>query len=142
MLFTDLATGPGQLGDHPATLLRPGVLAALARQSFMRIRRAIAMVNGEHNQNITGVRVVQSLNRQQENLKHFNGLNQEFLDANLEATRFSGTLQPIVECLTGVGMGVGVVLVGGILLQRGQIEWGCWSLLPCGCSVSSSRSAS
>jgi ABC-type multidrug transport system fused ATPase/permease subunit len=95
-----------------------------ARQSFMRIRRAIAMVNGEYNQNITGVRVVQSLNRQQENLKHFNGLNQEFLDANLEASRFSGSLQPIVEFLTGIGTGVGVILVGGMLLQRGQVEWG------------------
>jgi ABC-type multidrug transport system fused ATPase/permease subunit len=95
-----------------------------ARHSFMRIRRAIAMVNGEYNQNITGVRVVQSLNRQQENLKHFNGLNQEFLDANLEASRFSGSLQPIVEVLTGIGMGVGVILVGGILIQRGQVEWG------------------
>ena len=42
-----------------------------ARHSFMRIRRAIAMVNGEYNQNITGVRVVQSLNRQDENLAHF-----------------------------------------------------------------------
>src|SRR5262245_2275748 len=57
-----------------------------ARHSFMRIRRAIAIVNGEYNQNITGVRVVQSLNRQHENLKHFNGLNQEFLNANLEAS--------------------------------------------------------
>jgi ATP-binding cassette, subfamily B, multidrug efflux pump len=95
-----------------------------ARQSFMRIRRAIAMVNGEYNQNITGVRVVQSLNRQQENLKHFNGLNQEHLDANLEASRFSGSLQPIVEVLTGIGMGFGVILVGGLLLQRGQVEWG------------------
>jgi ATP-binding cassette subfamily B protein len=95
-----------------------------ARHSFMRIRRAIAMLNGEYNQNITGVRVVQSLNRQQENLKHFHGLNQEHLDANLEASRFSGSLQPIVECLTGIGMGIGVILVGGMLLQRGQVAWG------------------
>src|SRR6185503_8195687 len=76
-----------------------------ARHSFMRIRRAIAMVNGEYNQNITGVRVVQSLNRQHENLQHFSTLNQEFLDANLEASRFSGSLQPIVACFTGVGTG-------------------------------------
>jgi ATP-binding cassette subfamily B protein len=68
--------------------------------------------------------VVQSLNRQQENFKHFNTLNQEQLDANLEASRFSGLLLPIVECLTGIGMGFGVILVGGLLLQRGQIEWG------------------
>src|SRR2546425_2150829 len=95
-----------------------------ARLSFMRIRRAIAMVNGEYNQNITGVRVVQSLNRQPENLRHFNELNQELLDANLEASRFSGSLQPIVECLTGIGMGFGVILMGGLLLQRGQVAWG------------------
>ena len=61
----------------------------------MRIRRAIAMVNGEYNQNITGVRVVQSLNRQHENLKHFTGLNQGLLHANLEASRFSGSLSPL-----------------------------------------------
>jgi ATP-binding cassette subfamily B protein len=101
-----------------------GYWQRFARHSFMRIRRAIAMVNGEYNQNITGVRVVQSLNRQQENLKHFNGLNQELLHANLEASRFSGLLQPIVEGLTGIGMGFGVILVGGLLLQRGQVEWG------------------
>ncbi len=104
-----------------------GILAywqRFARHSFMRIRRAIAMVNGEYNQNITGIRVVQSLNRQQENLRHFTSLNQEYLEANLEASRFSGTLQPIVEFLTGIGMGFGVILVGGLLLQREQIAWG------------------
>ena len=95
-----------------------------ARRSFMRIRRAIAMVNGEYNQNITGVRVVQSLNRQDENLRHFEELNHEHLDANLQASRFSGGLQPMVEFLIGVGMGFGVVLVGGLLVKNGQLEWG------------------
>ena len=95
-----------------------------ARRSFMRIRRAIAMVNGEYNQNITGVRVVQSLNRQDENLRHFQELNQEHLDANLQASRFSGGLQPMVEFLIGVGMGFGVILVGGLLVKGGNLDWG------------------
>jgi ATP-binding cassette, subfamily B, multidrug efflux pump len=112
------------VGIIPPLFFVLGYWQRFARHSFMRIRRAIAMVNGEYNQNITGVRVVQSLNRQRENLRHFNGLNQEFLDANLEASRFSGSLQPIVELLTGIGMGVGVILVGGLLLQSGQVEWG------------------
>ena len=95
-----------------------------ARHSFMRIRRAIAMVNGEYNQNITGIRVVQSLNRQDENLAHFRTLNQEYLDANLEAARYSGMLQPFVELLIGLGIGIGVVVFGGFLLQRDALEVG------------------
>ena len=95
-----------------------------ARHSFMRIRRAIAMVNGEYNQNITGVRVVQSLNRQDANLAHFRTLNTEYLNANLEAARYSGMLQPMVELLIGLGIGVGVVIFGGFLLQRDALEVG------------------
>ena len=95
-----------------------------ARRSFMRIRRAIAMVNGEYNQNITGVRVVESLNRQEQNLEHFDSLNREHLDANLQASRFSGGLQPIVESLIGIGMGVGVGLGGGWLVLSDGLEWG------------------
>ena len=100
-----------------------------ARRSFMRIRRAIAMVNGEYNQNITGVRVVESLNRQEQNLKHFDELNYEHLDANMQASRFSGGLQPIVDGLTGFAMGV-VVVVGGSLLLDGDLEWGILVAFP------------
>jgi ATP-binding cassette subfamily B protein len=124
MLLTNWQLGLVSVSIIPPLFFVLGYWQRFARSSFMRIRRAIAMVNGEYNQNITGVRVVQSLNRQDENLKHFDGLNQEFLDANLEASRFSGSLQPIVEFLTGIGMGIGVILVGGMLLQRGQVEWG------------------
>jgi ABC-type multidrug transport system fused ATPase/permease subunit len=124
MLVTNRQLALVSLSIMPPLCVVLGYWQRFARHSFMRIRRAIAMVNGEYNQNITGVRVVQSLNRQQENLKHFNELNQELLDANLEASRFSGSLQPIVEFLTGIGMGLGVILMGGMLLQRGQVAWG------------------
>ena len=124
MLITDWQLGLVSLIIMPVLSWILVYWQGFARRSFVRIRRAIAAVNGEYNQNITGVRVVQSLNRQQENLQHFRALNQEHLDANLEASRFSGALQPIVESLTGAGMGLGVILVGGVLLQRGQIEWG------------------
>jgi ATP-binding cassette subfamily B protein len=124
MLLTDRQLALVSLGIIPPLFVVLAYWQRFARHSFLRIRRAIALVNGEYNQNITGVRVVQSLNRQQENLKRFIGLNQELLDANLEASRFSGSLQPIVEGLTGIGMGFGVILVGGLLLQRGEVQWG------------------
>ena len=94
-----------------------------ARHSFMRIRRAIAMVNGEYNQNITGIRVVESFNRQDANMEHFDELNSEHLNANMEASRYSGALQPFVETLMGIGMGFGVILVGGIMVKGGDLDW-------------------
>ena len=101
-----------------------------ARRSFTRIRRAIAMVNGEYNQNITGVRVVESLNRQDENLRHFDTLNTEHLEANLQASRFSGGLQPIVETLIGFAFGVVIVFGGSIALGSGEPAWGVLVAFP------------
>ena len=124
MLVVDWQLALVSLSIIPILFLVLGYWQRFARRSFMRIRRAIAMVNGEYNQNITGVRVVQSLNRQDENLKHFNGLNQEHLNANLQASKFSGGLQPTVEFLIGIGLGFGVVLFGGVLAQRGDLDWG------------------
>lgn len=124
MLVVDWQLALVSLSIIPILFLVLGYWQRFARRSFMRIRRAIAMVNGEYNQNITGVRVVQSLNRQEENLKHFSGLNQEHLNANLQASKFSGGLQPTVEFLIGIGLGFGVVLFGGVLAQRGDLDWG------------------
>ena len=123
MLFIDWRLALVCMSVIPALFLVLGYWQRFARRSFMRIRRAIAIVNGEYNQNITGVRVVESLNRQEENLKHFDELNQEHLDANLQASRFSGGLQPIVETLTGISMGV-VVVLGGTMVLDSALDWG------------------
>lgn len=124
MLIIDWQLALVCLAIVPPLFFILGYWQRFARHSFMRIRRAIAMVNGEYNQNITGVRVVQSLNRQDTNMAHFDDLNSEHLNANLEASRFSGALQPIVEMLIGVAMGFGVVLAGGIMAKGGALEWG------------------
>ena len=124
MLIIDWRLAAVSMSIVPVLFFVLGYWQRFARHSFMRIRRAIAMVNGEYNQNITGVRVVESMNRQDANLKHFDSLNREHLEANLEASRFSGGLQPLVEILIGIGMGFGVVLVGGIMALNGSLEWG------------------
>ena len=124
MLVIDWRLALVSMSILPVLFLTLGFWQRFARHSFMRIRRAIAMVNGEYNQNITGIRVVESLNRQDLNLKHFDSLNREHLDANLEASRLSGALQPLVELLIGLGMGFGVILVGGTMFLDGALEWG------------------
>ncbi|MCH7712842.1 MAG: ABC transporter ATP-binding protein [Chloroflexi bacterium] len=123
MVLIDWRLALVSLSVIPVLFFILGYWQKFARRSFIRIRRAIAMVNGEYNQNITGVRVVESLNRQDENLKHFNELNYEHLDANMQASRYSGGLQPMVEVLTGFAMGV-LVVMGGSMVTGSTLEWG------------------
>jgi ATP-binding cassette subfamily B protein len=94
-----------------------------ARRSFLRIRRAIALVNGALQENIAGVRVVQSLNRQQRNLEHFDTLNREHRDANINATLFAGGVQPLVEMLTGISTAL-VIIIGGWWVVNGALQVG------------------
>ena len=94
-----------------------------ARHSFDRVRRAIAIVNGALQENITGVRVVQSLSREDVNFRRFDDLNHEHLEANLEASRLSSSLMPAAEFLMAVGLAL-VVVFGGAMVLDGSLAIG------------------
>ena len=94
-----------------------------ARRSFMRIRYAIAGVNASLQENITGVRVTQSMNREKVNLSQFDELNAEHLNANLTASRLTAGLMPTVEVLTAIAFGI-LIVIGGRMEQSGALELG------------------
>ncbi|MSQ12149.1 MAG: ABC transporter ATP-binding protein [Dehalococcoidia bacterium] len=102
------------------------IMAAWQRaawRSFMRVRRAISVVNAGLQENITGVRVVQAMSREGRNLQRFDSLNRENLQANLQATRLSAALMPVVEILTAVSIGL-VVIFGGRAVLNGTLAVG------------------
>ncbi|MDP6493857.1 MAG: ABC transporter ATP-binding protein [Dehalococcoidia bacterium] len=94
-----------------------------ARQAFMRIRYAIAGVNASLQENITGVRVTQSMNREGINLTQFDELNADHLNANLRAIKLTASLMPSVEVLTAIAFGL-VIVFGGRMEQTGSLELG------------------
>ena len=90
---------------------------------FMRVRRAMAAVNAGLQENISGVRVIQSLSRQEENLRNFDHTNRRYLDAGLRASRLSSALNPSVEVLTAIAVGL-VIIFGGLMVLRGELAVG------------------
>ena len=94
-----------------------------SRPTFLGVRIAISAVNGNLQENVSGVRVTQSTNRQDVNLSNFNTLNQTHLDRTVRASFLSASLMPVVETLTVVSMGL-VVVVGGIRVFDGVLEIG------------------
>lgn len=84
----------------------------LARRTFVQVRQAIAMVNANLQENVSGVRVIQSLSREGENTRRFATVNADNLGANIEAGRLQAMVMPVVEILSAVAVAT-VVIVGG-----------------------------
>ena len=83
-----------------------------AQRPMRRARETIAEVNSGIQENVAGIRVVQSLNRQQHNIQAFRAVNRENLDIALKSARYRYGLWPSVELLATLAVAL-VILVGG-----------------------------
>ncbi len=100
-----------------------GVWQRYAIRSFRRARTAISAVNANLQENVSGVRVIQSLAREGTNLVHFRELNGENLDANLATGRVTAIIQPIIELVSALATAV-VVIVGGDFVFHHELTVG------------------
>jgi len=93
------------------------------RRAFTRVRRAIATVNAELQEGISGIRVTQSLSREKVNLEQFDNVNKENLKANLYATKLAAAMMPTTEILNAVATSL-VVVFGGYQVLQGEMGVG------------------
>lgn len=107
----------------PVLILMMAIWQRFARRAFMRARRAISVVNGSLQENISGVRVIQSMNREGANIRSFGNANAENLGANLAAVRMQAVLFPSVEFLSAFALAL-VIVFGGSLALNDAIEVG------------------
>jgi ATP-binding cassette, subfamily B, multidrug efflux pump len=94
-----------------------------AQRSFRRTRAAISMVNAALQENISGMRVIQSLVRETRNRAEFDELNAYNRDTNLEASRIAALILPLVEIVAAMAISI-TVLYGGVLVARGALQVG------------------
>ena len=76
----------------------------------MRVRQAIAIVNSNLQENVSGVRVIQSLSREDVNAQRFSALNEDNMRANIQAGRLQAAVMPMVELRLLRGDGAGRLL--------------------------------
>jgi ATP-binding cassette subfamily B protein len=94
-----------------------------SRRAFGQVRIALAQVNASLQENISGVRVIQSLCSEDANLRRFERLNGAHLTANLSSARLSAALLPSIELLSVVGIAL-VVVCGGPMVLAGSLSAG------------------
>jgi ATP-binding cassette subfamily B protein len=98
-----------------------------ARRAFMRVRQAIAVVNSNLQENVSGVRVIQSLQREDINANRFSSLNEDNMKANIAAGRLQAAIMPSVELLSSVSTAL-VLGYGGSQVLSGDLSIGAFVL--------------
>ena len=123
LLLLDLHLALVTLAIVPALFLIRIVWQPFARRAFLRMRRNSSIVGVYLDQNVSGIRVVQALNRQKENTGIMGGKVHTFFWSSVRASRLGGVLMPTVELMTGTALALVLVVGGGRVLSE-SIEIG------------------
>jgi ATP-binding cassette subfamily B protein len=79
---------------------------------FRRVRKLNSQITGSFNENITGVRVVKALSREDENLREFEVLSDDMYDAGYRAAWLSALFLPVVQIISAFVL-AGIVWYSG-----------------------------
>lgn len=107
----------------PFVVLLTACWRVQSRRAFQQVRTTLARVNAHLQENIAGVRVIQSLVSEAHNLRRFAAVNATHLDANLRAARLSALFFPTVEMFSATAIAL-VIVFGGPLVLAGSLSAG------------------
>ena len=90
------------------------------KRLYRLMRIALAKVNAYLAENVTGMKVVQSFNRETKNLNRFKKLNQDYTDNMLKAMFYFSIFLPTVEIINSLAVALiiwygGGRIIGGVL---------------------------
>ncbi len=123
LLLLDFQLAIVTLAIVPALFLIRIIWQPIARRAFLRMRRNSSVVGVYLDQNVSGIRVVQALNRQKENHGIMGGKVRTYFWSAVKASRLGGVLMPTVELMTGAALAIVLVVGGGRVLSE-SIEIG------------------
>jgi ATP-binding cassette subfamily B protein len=90
---------------------------------YRQVRKLNSTITGRFSENISGVRVVKSLRREEENQRRFEQLSGEMYNASFRAAWLSALFLPAVQLVTAAGVAA-IVWYGGYQVQVGEMTIG------------------
>ncbi len=104
------------------------VLATMAfrravRESYRRIRIAIARINAYLQERLTGMATLQLFNREERSFEEFEGINGNYMKAYKDSIMAYGLFYPTVELLGMVAIAI-IIYKGGLMSLHGAVTIG------------------
>jgi len=107
----------------PILIISLAIWQPRAIKTYISARKTVSGVNSNLNQNLTGIKAVQSMNRQKINMKIFDKLNSENQSSNNKSAAMSAVIGPIIEILSAVSAGL-ILFFGSQMITSNAIEIG------------------
>lgn len=89
------------------------------RKAYKKVREKTGELNAGVEENISGIRVVQAMSQETDNVKSFEKLNKENLYAQIKAVVISALFFPFMSLTGTLGTAL-VILAGGFMVVNGQ----------------------
>ena len=93
------------------------------RDSFRKVRTAIARINAFLQENITGAAVVQLFSQEKKQYRQFTRINKDHLDANLQSIFYYAIFFPLLELISACAVAL-IVWYGGRQVLSGALTLG------------------
>ena len=90
---------------------------------YRRSRRANSKMTASMNENITGVRVVKALRREEQNLSDFKVLSTDMFRSSYRAAWLSALFLPTIQTISAISLGI-ILWRGGLQVEQGSITIG------------------
>jgi len=107
----------------PLLFLITFVFKLRVRDSFRRVRTAIARINAFLQENITGMAVVQIFGQEQKQYGKFQEINREHLRANLQSIFYYAMFYPLLELVGALAVAL-IVWYGGLQVFEEMLTLG------------------
>jgi ATP-binding cassette subfamily B protein len=107
----------------PLIFVTTAVFKIKARDSYRRVRIAIAKINAFLQEHITGMAVVQLYNREKKSFRKFDSINGEHLKANLDGVLAYAWFYPAIELISSVAIAL-IIWYGGGKVMQGLLSFG------------------
>ena len=92
-------------------------------EAWQVVRRHYSFMGANQAENIAGVRVVMAFNRQKQNLKTFNELQEQNTANNVMASRKAGLFNPLLQWVKFCGVAI-ILVFGGYRVACGKLQAG------------------
>ena len=109
----------------PMVVLPPVVFAfaCLIHRRFEKIQEQFSTLSTMVQENLTGMRIVRAYVQEESQAHHFDGLNRQYMDRNMDLVKVAGLFHPILALFSGSAMVI-VLWLGGLEVVAGRITLG------------------